>query len=416
MRTEHEAVVEILEARMLLAGNVTVEVVGGTIEINGDNRGNDLIIDTRGLGGGQLRLSAENTTINGQFGPVEFSGVTGDIEVALGEGKDRLKLQEVNWPREVRISSDSGDDYIQIEQSTLGELVLESRDGDDTINFVDTNVSGAVLVRTSDGGDVVTFGGGEFQEEVVIETGRGNDTVFHDSTFAGGRRIVDGPGNDVVSRDSIEKVFNFHKGRRGWRGAFADVFRNPDVSQELDWGLRRLPGEIGSGRGMFITSENSTDDVFMYLTRQIGREEGLRPRTTYQVRYDIRFASNAPINCGGIGGQPGESVYLKAGATPTRPRARVDDQGIMRLNVDHGQQAQSGKAASVVGHIGNGQDCPENPTYVSLRRRHIHTALVKTDSQGRLHLIVGTDSGYEGTTSLYYQRIGVKLIEVAKQA
>jgi hypothetical protein len=38
--------------------------------------------------------------------------------------------------------------------------------------------------------------------------------------------------------------------------------------------------------------------------------------------------------------------------------------------------------------------------------------LVRTDGQGQLWLLVGTDSGFEGPTALYYQRIDATLIPV----
>ena len=41
----------------------------------------------------------------------------------------------------------------------------------------------------------------------------------------------------------------------------------------------------------------------------------------------------------------------------------------------------------------------------------MHRWLVRTDAKGRLHLIVGTDSGFEGTTRLYYEKIKVELVE-----
>jgi hypothetical protein len=39
--------------------------------------------------------------------------------------------------------------------------------------------------------------------------------------------------------------------------------------------------------------------------------------------------------------------------------------------------------------------------------------MATASSAGDLWLLVGTDSGYEGTTSLYYQRIEVELIPIS---
>jgi hypothetical protein len=48
-----------------------------------------------------------------------------------------------------------------------------------------------------------------------------------------------------------------------------------------------------------------------------------------------------------------------------------------------------------------------------LRKTHVHTARLKTDAQGNLWVIVGTDSGFEGTTAVYFQSINVRLVEVS---
>jgi len=407
MREQSIATIERLEERTLLAGNVTAAIQNQILTITGDRRSNGIVIDTKGLGAGSVRLSSDDTSINGDFLPLEFTVI--EIRISLGDGKDRVPLDNMQWAGRLEINTGNSGDYIQIDGSELNEVLVRSGDGNDTLNLVNSSVH-ETDIATAAGDDLVTLMGGSFARRVLINTGGGNDTIFHRSTFARGRRIDDGPGNDLITSESIQHVFDFRNGRQFWRGAFADVFRNPDVSQELEWGMRRLPGSVGEGQGLFIKSINSTDDTFMYVTRPVS---GLEPGT-YQVRFDIRFASNAPSNCSGIGGAPGESVFLRAGATPIRPRARVDEEGIMRLNVDHGQQGSRGKAASLAGNIANGRDCDGTLRYVSLRRRHIHTALVRTNAEGMMHLIVGTDSGFEGTTALYYQRIGVQLIRVAQ--
>ena len=112
---------------------------------------------------------------------------------------------------------------------------------------------------------------------------------------------------------------------------------------------------------------------------------------------------------------PGESVYLKAGATPTDPVSTGND--LNELNVDKGFQSQSqgGQAASVAGDIANGvpaEEAGNTPKYVSIRRRHIHTTGATTTGSGELSLLVGTDSGFEGVTGLYYQRVTATLIPV----
>ena len=87
------------------------------------------------------------------------------------------------------------------------------------------------------------------------------------------------------------------------------------------------------------------------------------------------------------------------------------------MNVDKSNQSQSGQAASVTGDIANGRPCDFGPyPYVSIQRTHQHTSLVNANSKGEIWLLVGTDSGFEGLTGLYYQRIDVTLTPVGPPA
>jgi len=115
-------------------------------------------------------------------------------------------------------------------------------------------------------------------------------------------------------------------------------------------------------------------------------------------------------------------VWLKAGASPAEPRALLtpppSDPGtysFLLMNVDKSNQSQSGIAASVVSDIANGRPCaPSSLPYVSLERVHQHTSLVNANSNGELWLLLGTDSGFEALTSIYYQRIDVTLTPIVR--
>jgi hypothetical protein len=151
----------------------------------------------------------------------------------------------------------------------------------------------------------------------------------------------------------------------------------------------------------------------MFMKRRLTSADGIVAGQRYQIRYTITFASNAQSGCGGIGGAPGESVVLKAGATSNEPLSILNSNGYRRMNVNIGNQINGGSAASVVSNIANGQPCDtRSRRYVTLQRTHQHTTEVTATSNGSLWLLVGTDSGFEGLTTLYYQRIEVQLIPV----
>jgi hypothetical protein len=61
--------------------------------------------------------------------------------------------------------------------------------------------------------------------------------------------------------------------------------------------------------------------------------------------------------------------------------------------------------------------CPlAEERYLSLVRTHVPEFLATANSLGELWLLVGTDSGFEGTTAVYFQRIDVELIPLLSPA
>ena len=218
------------------------------------------------------------------------------------------------------------------------------------------------------------------------------------------RAVSRGPATLTVADD-------FRNGALGWTALFADYSPVHAEIMELDSGIRPLPPELGIiGTGFYITAHNRSDDVFMFLTKRLTPLDGIEPHQLYEVAYRIVAASNAGTGCVGIGGAPGESVYFKVGATGTEPRVQLDAMNYWRVNFDKNNQSQSGTQASVAGNIANGTDvCRGDAPFVSIERTHTHTHLVRSNEFGELWLIVGTESGFEGKTQLYYQTIEATL-------
>ncbi len=218
---------------------------------------------------------------------------------------------------------------------------------------------------------------------------------------------------------SIRLEFDFREGTQGWEAGFAEY--SPEMEEDLMLiaELRPLPPELESdGTGYYLEGMNRSDDLFMFLKRRLGTEDGVVPDQEYRVKFTIAFASNAPSGAVGIGGPPGESVFLKAGASSVGPVVYLDPEtDYYVMNVDKGAgNSGDGEAASIVGHIANGLSAEEidwqNPPYVSLKRQHRHKYTVTASPDGELWLLVGTDSGFEGLTGIYYQSIEVTLTPV----
>src|SRR5690606_31813945 len=132
------------------------------------------------------------------------------------------------------------------------------------------------------------------------------------------------------------------------------------------------------------------------------------PNIRYHGRFTVKMASNAPSGGVGAGGAPGESVGIGVGLTIDKPVSAPDANNFYRMNIDKIQQCcTNGNDMTVIGDIAN--DTGED-TYALIERTGGFSA--ETDHQGVLWLVIGTDSGYEGRTTLYYTDIEVILEEI----
>jgi hypothetical protein len=240
--------------------------------------------------------------------------------------------------------------------------------------------------------------------ERIIATIRGPRAYRLAWAKVNGEPVLNGDDRVIMRSD-------FSNGAKGWLAGFSDYSLEID-DLRMAAELRGLPDELerGTAKGYFVESMNRSDDIFMFLKRQVTTRDGLKPNTSYRLTLDIEFASNAPTGCVGVGGAPGEGVYLKAGASGDEPVANLQGFRDVTLNIDKGQQSVGGLDAGVVGDIANGKPCDNGvQPYVRLRKQYTHERLVHTDNRGVLWLLVGTDSAYEGLTGLYYQAITARL-------
>ena len=197
--------------------------------------------------------------------------------------------------------------------------------------------------------------------------------------------------------------FEFEVSADGWEGGFADYPDGEEVFYQLSSGHDTLPSvAVTDHKGMRISGNNHSDDLFMFFKKQV---EGLEPSTEYEVTFELEIASQYPENSVGIGGSPGSSVYVKAGATVVEPLAEKNGADLL-MNIDKGNQASEGADMINLGTVGiEGDDF----VYTIIERDNLDRPFsVTTDSEGKVWLIVGTDSGFEGISTLFYDKIEVK--------
>ncbi|MCY4527959.1 MAG: hypothetical protein OXD46_02860 [Chloroflexi bacterium] len=202
--------------------------------------------------------------------------------------------------------------------------------------------------------------------------------------------------------------FDFMSDAEGWMVGFADLPVDYNQSiYELHHEHRQLPDGL-AGSGIFVQGHNRSDDLFMFLKR---RSDGLRPNTTYAVSVSIDLATNVQAGLFGIGGSPGESVFVKAGASTIEPLVEEDSNRHLRMNIDKGNQSRGGESMVVLGNVAHPEVANREYRIKTLDNTDLPLS-VTTDSEGRVWLIVGTDSGFEGLSQLYYARISYTLSSV----
>ncbi|NJW51885.1 hypothetical protein [Salinimicrobium oceani] len=211
--------------------------------------------------------------------------------------------------------------------------------------------------------------------------------------------------DDAVQEEmQLDFSFNFATGTEGWIGGFSDYPAGEEDFYELEFEHSQLPEPLNTQEAALkLSGNNHSDDLFMYVTKQIS---GLQPNKEYKMKFEVNFASNVADGQFGIGGSPGESVYLKAGGASHEPQNIEDEFGWYRLNVDKGNQAEGGDDMMVIGNFANGTE--EN--VYTLKTLYFPSAqTVMTNDAGELWLLFGVDSGFEGTTTIYINSIKIAL-------
>ena len=196
-------------------------------------------------------------------------------------------------------------------------------------------------------------------------------------------------------------TYEFSQGMQGFVADFADYPPAQTEIYELTSDYRPLPSPLGPDSALFISGVNRSDDLFMFFKRQIG---GLVPSASYEVSVNVEIATDIPAGCFGIGGAPGESVWIKAGASEVEPSPVLEGTWL-RMNIDIGSQSNSGEDAVVLGNVANSRSC-EQPRQWERKDFAAQSipASVTADADGRAWLMFGVDSGFEGRTDIYFTR------------
>ena len=192
-------------------------------------------------------------------------------------------------------------------------------------------------------------------------------------------------------------------------GDFVPIFSDyPDQDgveefYEFQYAHKEVPVP-GAGKGLFISGNNHSDDLFMGYVKKL---DGFAPARTYHFTVSFKLATNVEGGLIGVGGSPGEGVFVKCGVTTTEPRSSVLEPGAgehFRMNIDTGAQANGGKDMVVVGDMTKAEN--NRPGEYEFKEFQAEFE-VASNTRGEVYLIIATDSGFEATTSYYLDDIVV---------
>lgn len=218
-------------------------------------------------------------------------------------------------------------------------------------------------------------------------------------------------GQESVNNKAYESgdiKFDFSSNDCGFVPIFADYPAEKDAEKfyELDFGWKEIPVDK-AGKGLFISGNNHSDDLFMGYYKEL---DGFTPNKTYTADISFELATNVDGGMIGIGGSPGASVYVKCGIVSQKPAAVIADLNYYRLNIDKGNQGTDGKDMKTVGTIEKQETLLADKYEIN---KYSLASEITSDKDGKAYLIIGTDSGFEGSTAYYINSAEVNWTEKA---
>lgn len=215
-------------------------------------------------------------------------------------------------------------------------------------------------------------------------------------------------GTAAAKETTAGLTFDFNQNDGGFTPIFSDYPNEQGVEEfyELRSGHEEVP-IAEAGKGLFLSGNNHSDDLFMGYYKDLS---GLVPETEYQFTVRFQLATNVENDMIGIGGAPGESVFVKCGVASKAPENSLDSLNHFCLNIDKGSQSTSGSDMIVVGNLAKEEiNRPGEYEFNEIETK----VIARTDEAGTAYLVIGTDSGFEGVTSYYLDDISVSWADTA---
>jgi hypothetical protein len=212
-------------------------------------------------------------------------------------------------------------------------------------------------------------------------------------------------GCSLSSDDQGIKVFTVEsdltKGRDDWEGDFTGYPASweDSVEYELKCVYTDVPDNVGPFKGLMISGNNHGDALFMFIKNKV---TGLAPNTDYALVFGVELSCNAST-----GSESPKNVFLKVGASTEEPKKIKAGEDCV-FNLDKGSEpGLSGSDMMVLGDL-----AASTQEYALIKRNssnHTTPFIVRTNANGELWLVIGTESAYQGETIVYYTGVEVIL-------
>lgn len=212
-------------------------------------------------------------------------------------------------------------------------------------------------------------------------------------------------GCNVFDSDNTVTNFEYYfsESEHNWESFFTDFFVGRKDKMELTSDYRSLPYPLNTNKkALYISGTNTSDDLKMLFRKKV---DGLEANTTYRVNTTIRFATEEPSGCAGIGGAPGEAVKVISAASSVKPKPIIsgNENDYYRLNIQHEGDSKEWYQNRIMGNIANSRECEQGGQFeIKELKSNSVQDVVKTNKDGETWLLFGTRSGFEGETELYY--------------
>lgn len=202
-----------------------------------------------------------------------------------------------------------------------------------------------------------------------------------------------------------KQTFDFEKDDNSFTPIFADYPAGSGVDNFYELKHEWTTSPTKDGKALFLSGNNHSDDLFMGYYKEIG---GLTAGQLYEFQVSFRLATDVKGGMIGVGGSPGSSVYVKGGITAEHPQRSANEQNNYRLNIDKGNQGAGGRDMLLLGNLEKEDE--QHPGEYEWKDFKF-TMQAKANENGSVYLILGSDSGFEATSSYYLDDISVSWTE-----